>query len=390
MASFLRDAVRETRTAKWKTLRVKVTEALRKAYEAADPDELVFPIIRVGQARANGPGGTYYAGSPDLGVLEGYGHDQVATRARRQARLLAGRCASLPRSWSVRLFERLAWPSEKVREGAEIRLFLEIERGDWKLEIPIHDAISPWRGQAFKARVPGGFPIPPTFPFSGYIVLDDKAPIKTYCQWLTVYLAQRGYLEVAEESSAVEAFFGSSRSDLRAARFAAYERMKRRFVQPPAGRASFSSYFWKASEAARREDAWHDRLEPGDLDSVWIDLKRLRYKEPALHRAVLQRLKKGTVRMVDVHGRPHVHCDEVARVEHERLANAQARSKAAFTPTQRAEWLRRLERTGLSKPAARRKLARWTNELGLDAVDIERVLSAGRVRKRVPSRRRRA
>lgn len=383
IATCLRHAVRASRLSQWSQRRAELLDALRQNYEKAPRDEFVVSLFPpVGDAENNES--TYVASGPDMPALEAWRFDRIAYRPRRRVRLRGPQFSSLPESWSAEFYEQVSWPHEPVREGAhQFRLFLEIGRGKRSIQIPIHDALDPWPEREVKAKAPGGFPIPYCLKYEAHIVVDDRASLRTYCQWLTVYLAQRMYLTNEEEGRAIRSFFSSRRISLENARYVAYERMKRRFVQPMAGRVSFSNYFWKSSEAALRQVSWQEQELLVDPASPFIDLKTLRIKEPALHRAVLHRIKLGAVTPVDVVGRSCVRSNEVERVDEERTANAEARSKSPYSISQRSDWLHRMQASGITLGAARRKLARWINTRGLTSEQIELFLTDGARRHRL-------
>lgn len=386
IAAYLRESVRKAREKYWRELWTGTQAMLREHYERAPPDEIELPSGKIQPINAptRYPGGKYVAPGPEVPLFDLGGYDQVFTRPRRLGRLLRDECEPLPSTWSALFYERVAWPVERLREGQHpFRLFLDVKRVNWTVTIPIHDALDPWTEPNFKAKAPGGFPIPVNVPFRGYIVVDDRTSLPTYCQWLTLYLAQRMYLTQEEEGCAMRAFFSSRSANLENARYVAYERMKRRFVQPVAGRVSFSNYFWKSSDAVLRENSWQEPAAPIDPTSPFIELKALRMTAPALHRAVLHRIKLGTVTPVDVRGRICVRHDEVDRVDQKRTANAEVRRKSPYSVSQRSEWLRRMQTSGITLGAARRKLARWVNESGLSAEQIDQLVRSGSRRQRI-------
>jgi hypothetical protein len=393
-------------------------------YEAAPLDELVLPITRTGEA-VKGPGGLYYLGEADVPLLTaGYGYDGIALRARRSILLVAPAEADFPETWSALFYERVSWPPQPTAPGQHLqRRFLQITRLGRSLRIPVHDHREEWTGVPYKVR-----PLPGTaadqVPISGYIVLADSMSKQNLCAWLTMYLAQHRFLTPNEETHAVESFIARGRGigQARSARLLAYERARRRYVQPLRGEPSFPSYLKWATRGAIRDqvgesrslglelhaesnDAWtvdsdedsYDASEPvwtddDQEDSVeppmesagsqpsLVELKSLRWSEPRLHRAILDRIRAGSVQVIELDGKEFVSAADAHRVDSERERNAAEHSKAGFDRRQRAIWEYALKRgQGLSRSAARRKLARWINEFLLSAEEISASIAQGKL-----------
>ncbi len=374
-------------------LRAAALAKARVAYEAAPPDELVFPIGRTGDA-LKGPGGTLYLDRPDFNSDDGYGYDRIATRARRSILVVVPIQPALPESWSALFFERISWPLPVALEGQHLhRRFLRVEREGAVLDAPIHDATESWGGGEFKVRP---FPTGGPSKFTSYIVFADRIAEKTLYAWLTLYLAQRGFLTPNEETRTVAAFIAcapASRSLLLSAQLAAYERAKRRFVQPIAGRPSFGRYlqrntqsilneargltFARGSRESGGEPAEslgeNPEVEPVLLEppSRLLEMGELRFLEPSLYRALLDRISKGQVEVVLCMGKRFVTAEDAVRVDQERQKNAEIRSKAPFGRDRRQVWERALIAQGASLSAARRRLARWINTFGMTDSEIE-------------------
>src|SRR5262249_28280128 len=136
------------------------------------------------------------------------------------------------------------------------RLFLEITRGQLVFRVGIHDARVPWKGPDFKARAPseGSFWFF-NVPISTYLVWGDEVSEKSICQWLTVILAQRKFLEQDEESECIRAYFGSGNAERNRLASLAYHHVKLHFLQPLAGRPGFSTYFNSVLRGIRAQEA---------------------------------------------------------------------------------------------------------------------------------------
>ena len=425
LASLIREGVVHSRTEPARQLKARAIAMLRESYEGDDLSEVIFPISRVG-ATDELPGSSVIAASPGVNLMpdETQGLDRLVLRPGFGARLIAPMTATFPATWSAQFYERVAWPPEQVSEGMQShRFFVEIKRGGWKMVLPIHDTDDKWTGAEFKAKPPFPFPIELGFPFRGYVVIGNNMRDRTLCRWLTVYLAQRSFLTKDEEEDAFNAFFVDGRAILLSARWKAYDRIKRRFVQPIGGRPSFSTYLaaatsglvkelraeeqgWgddaknelTAEDQARGDDAeneltgegqgWadeddgepttdeqgtrdHDTAGSAAVLGHLVDLSRLRWQNPSLHRALLDRIDRGRVQCVALAGRTYIHANDVDGVDRERVANADDRRPKRFGPEQRAAWRRRLTAGGLSDSTAHRTVARWINHDVLTADEIE-------------------
>jgi hypothetical protein len=204
----------------------------------------------------------------------------------------------------------------------------------------------------------------------------------TLCRWLTVILAQRSLLTEREEEHCISSFFAGPENRGRDARLRAYADMKRRFAQPLGGRPSFPAYYARtvrgqiaadiAAENAGEPERWVDGSK------VYYLLPSLRRKEPALHRAVLDRIRSGKVSTKDRRDGLSVSVEDLNQVDMERKHNAENRKPKAY-PDRRADWIEALMAKRLTKASATRKVKRWINTLGLSADEVKASIARGRL-----------
>jgi hypothetical protein len=282
----------------------------------------------------------------------------------------------LPETWSAAVYEKYCWPPEQADpdwQRQSFRLFLEIRRGAHSFVLDIHDKRDPWVGATFKAKAKiFRFPTPLNLPVSTYLVYDDRLTNQTLCRWLGLLLAQRSFLTDEEEGEVIRAFFTHGMVDAANA-FLAYKRVKRNFLQPIGDRLSFPAHYGSTLRAIRREEVF---MTSGDSHQVGTDaedlvsLKLLRRQEPQLHRAILDRIAKGTIATTVVDRRIYVSAGAVTKVELARQANALKREPKRY-PKERRRWVTLMTRTGIKRKSAERKLKRWINTLGLSVEEIE-------------------
>lgn len=360
------------------------TSELRRLFDETPPQEIGVTVHRVVRRRPLEPDPRSLRRAPRNGSVEGGQVERLVMRPRRTSRLLfpVPAEAQLPPSWSACTYEALAWPPrEPLPDSHPFRLCLALARGQQTLIVPIHDAREPWRGPVFEGRLPP-LPFRQPFPeFLGYISIDDKLSDETLCQWMTIHLAQRGLLTDAEEQSAFETFFMKGKSEFHLARWKAYERTKRRFVQPLRGLpGSFGTYYRRAARCLEWELAETDfagDVELGvnaglqmPLPSDFVALRDLRRYEPQLHRAILDRVHKGVIEIIAWDGLKGIRRSDADAIDEERRRNAAARERKRPVE-ERERWLERMVGQGQKRDSARRKLQRWINTDGLTDEEIE-------------------
>jgi hypothetical protein len=287
--------------------------------------------------------------------------------------------------------ERITFPVTRKTPDAEqhpFRLSLEVRRGSRKININVHDFEQKWLGPTFKVRLRHFTPpwVPPLSPTT-YIVFRDQLSEASLCRWLTVILAQRAMLTEVEEQVAVEWFFvrGVRVDADKSLRWKAYDVAKRHFCQPPAGNPSFPFYYERTLRMLRIRESVEDGNPFALRNGSLLSLKELRWAEPNLHRALLDRIATGRVQPVEQDGVLWVTRQETDQVEQERVRNAELRRPKRF-PGKRASWIQELVRRGEQRASAQRKIKRWINQLGLSEEAIRASIQQGRV-VRVSSRR---
>lgn len=290
----------------------------------------------------------------------------------------------LPASWSARFFERIEWPTPRKFLGYDrhpFRLFLEVRRGSRKFTVFIHDLRDRWLGPTHKVRLRFiGFPMEPPLALSTYIVLTDELTDRTLCQWLTVILAQRSMLSNREEHQAIEEFFcsGSPGDRERSVRLEAYRVLKERFVQPLGGHPSFPAYYQRTLRKLRlRQDMEYRERQPIQTGD-YLQLRELRWSEPNLYRALLDRIADGKVKAEERDKQLWIKRSDADRIEEERLRNAEARQARRF-PGKRVHWINQLVSRGEKRASAQRKVKRWINQMGLSEEEIKTSILRGRV-----------
>jgi len=115
-------------------------------------------------------------------------------------------------------------------------------------------------------------------------------------------------------------------------------------------------------------------------------LRQLRRQEPALHRALLDRIQRGTVKAVVIENERYVSIHDSNRVDEERKRNAESRIPLQF-PGKRTEWARRLSTRGIKYKSAQRQVKRWINDLQLSEAEINASVTRGRLVRIPPSRK---
>lgn len=366
LALLLREGVLHARTARMKGLRKRYWSQLKKDYERRSSR---FP-------------------PPDL---SGGGIVVKAAPAKWTLDFPRPEHFELPPTWEARFYESLEYPVPRKFISFDrhpFRLSLEVRRRSWEFTIYIHDTRERWLGPTFKTTFRFlRFPMLPHWAVTTYIAFqDDLSDVELY-RWLTVILSQRSMLSDEEEACAVGEFFVSgSRDDSEAeARSDAYRVLKSRFIQPIGGRPGFPEYYRKTLKMLRLQHTIETRsIRPLDVGDD-ISLKELRWSEPALHRAILDRIGHQRVEAVKRDNTLWVTREEAERIDLERIKNAEARQPKRF-PGRRLQWINELERKGENRASATRKIKRWMNTLHLTEAEIEASIAKGRV-VRLPSRR---
>ena len=159
--------------------------------------------------------------------------------------------------------------------------------------------------------------------------------------------------------------------------------MKKHFLQPLDGKRNFPSYYNSVKKRKTFESyrASHDafpqeRFEEGALH---YGVKSLRGSDPALHRALLDRIKQKKIEILHLDGE-WVRADDLETLDQERIANAEKRQPRNHSdPRKRAEWVKKLRAQGLDRSSAQRKLKRWMNTANLSANEIELSITKGRL-----------
>lgn len=291
---------------------------------------------------------------------------------------------SFPAAWSARFVERITFPVIRktlTYDQHPFRLSLEVQRGSRKIKIDVHDARDTWLGPTQKARLRFFTPpwTPPLAPGT-YLVFGDYLSDASLRRWLTLLLAQRSMLTEDEEVDAVARFFvrGARDDEEKDIRREAFEVLKRRFFQPIGGRLSFPAYYHQTLKMLRVRQ----RVQEGNLfafrDSALVSLGELRWSEPNLHRAILDRIATGKVKPVEQGGALWVSSAVAEEIENQRLRNARARQPKRLAG-KRVGWINELVSKGERRASARRKVKRWINKLGLSEEDIRASIHHGRV-----------
>jgi hypothetical protein len=212
----------------------------------------------------------------------------------------------------------------------------------------------------------------------------------TLRRWLSVLLAQRSFLTEEEEGQVVEAYFTRGENDSGLS-FTAYERVKRNFLQPIGDRPSFPVHYRMTLRAIRRADTFMTSEDPEHFHPIdsgegrLVSLKGLRRQEPSLHRALLYRLAKGSIRPERINGRVYVAAGVVDEVEQARQENSRSRLPKRL-PHGRHRWIALMMRSGIKRRSAERKLKRWINVLGLSEAEIEASAAKGSLVRLPPFR----
>jgi hypothetical protein len=299
--------------------------------------------------------------------------------------------ALLPKTWKGKFYEKLQWPVETKWGEFPVhpfRFFLEVQRGEGRrITLQIHDARDTWHGHKLRFSLRFlTFPIIPPPDLSTYIVFADGLKNETLCKWLTVLLAQRSMLTAEEEVCAVRAFFlKKSSKEERSVRLETYEFLRRRFFIPVGGNPSFPLYYQRTLSMLRIKRRMELRSVESPVHDGMVSLKELRWIEPNLHRALLDRISQGKVKAVEEAKHLWVSQADVDRVDDERRANADLRQPKRL-PGVRAGYVKRLIAKGMNRGSATRKLKRWINDLQLTEAEIEASIVRGRVVRRHPGR----
>jgi hypothetical protein len=224
------------------------------------------------------------------------------------------------------------------------------------------------------------FPMLPPFDINTYVVFSDGLSELSLCQWLTVILAQRYMLTEEEERYAVEGFFvkGSRTADEASVRLEAYEFLKRRFVIPVGGNPSFPLYYQSTLRMLRVRRRVELRSVESPVHGGLVSLKELRWIEPNLHRALLDRISQGKVAVVKQGKFLWVRKADADRIDDERIQNAAIRQPKRL-PGVRAGYITQLVNKGMNRSSATRKIKRWINELQMTEAEINSSIAKGRV-----------
>ncbi len=341
-------------------------------------------------------------------------------RHEMKCRFAEARQPDLPITWEAAVFEQYKWPPPEVdpdEPSQPFRLYMRIQRGPYRFRLPIHDQRERWLVPKFKVRLGVlRFPMPPAFHIGTYFVYQDGLRTTSICQWLTIILAQRGFLTEAEEGEAIKAFFVPGDQRGLSARLTAYERLKRTFVQPTGGWISLPALYQKTCRhliwadltqsegnpeatdaegevtlgplnlrAARPHLTNVHRDTPLDHPPLFISLRQLRCEEPALHRALLDRIRRGLLKTYVVRGGTSVSTLDADRVDEERRRNAERKVPLRF-PGRRTAWARRLSARGIKFKSAQRQIKRWINHLSLSEAEIEASVAKGRAVRLPPQK----
>jgi hypothetical protein len=261
-----------------------------------------------------------------------------------------------------------------------VRFDLEV-RGDRKITIKVHDSKHKWLGPSLRFRLKYmKFPMLPPFDINTYVVFSDGLSELSLCQWLTVILAQRYMLTEEEERYAVEGFFvkGSRTADEASVRLEAYEFLKRRFVIPVGGNPSFPLYYQSTLRMLRVRRRVELRSVESPVHGGLVSLKELRWIEPNLHRALLDRISQGKVAVVKQGKFLWVRKADADRIDDERIQNAAIRQPKRL-PGVRAGYITQLVNKGMNRSSATRKIKRWINELQMTEAEINSSIAKGRV-----------
>ncbi len=359
------------------------TNELKRVYEGSVAEEFPFAGA-IAWRSGKCPLGTYDASGQSINLLDPALQEfgRIVAKPRRPARVFfpTPAEADFPPTWGARVYESIGWPPEPTELGRHrFRLFVDFKRAAYNLTIPLHDPRDPWEGRTCRMRAPYGPPFSPSLPFLSYLVIDKGMSQLSLHRWLTVYLAQRLMLTSDEETSTFEAFFAGRSRESRGARFLAYEQTKRRFHVPVAGRASFPAYLRKVVLGLEKEEK---HAEPVLVGPGLVALSQLRWSEPKLYRALLDRIENGTVPVIEVDGWRCVSVADASVVESERERNAAIRTRKRFRD-KRPGWIARLIARGETQGSALRKVQRWINTDLLSEEDVEASVAAGH-RVRLP------
>jgi hypothetical protein len=332
---------------------------------------------------------------------------------------------TLPPTWGARIYEEFIYPPRDGggdQESHPFRLFLEISRGNLTVTWPIHDMERDlWLGPTFKAK-PFRIQLSTLLRrrLRTFLVYGDKLSERALHRWITVLLAQRALLTQEEEDAAVSDFFLGRSNDLSVAHLRTYRHLKSEFVQPIGGWPSLPALYnatlrWRKFESREqgadlqmrirrspngeyREDDPVEAIEDASTRSPekylqqvenqeseqqdkrvpdqYLKLKILRFREPNLYRALLDRIKRGRVQVHERNCERCVLTQDADAVEEERTANALARTPGRFRERQ-AAWIDRLSARAEKRASAKRKVKRWCSDPTLSEQDIEASVAKG-------------